>query len=175
MKKAGKYLIAAALAALVTAMPLTSYGFGWSAKTETKAEEEKTYQYKSGETVIAMNAEAAPVVKALGTPKSTFEQDSCAYQGKAKTYSYDGLELSTSVVGGKELIESLYITGKDDKLATPEGIKIGSKKQDVINAYGKNYKEEFGTLRYTLGNTQVSFYLTNGAVDAIEYMVVATK
>ena len=165
MKKAGKYLIAAALAALVTAMPLTSYGFGWSAKTETKAEEEKTYQYKSGETVIAMNAEAAPVVKALGTPKSTFEQDSCAYQGKAKTYSYDGLELSTSVVGGKELIESLYITGKDDKLATPEG----------INVYGKNYKEEFGTLRYTLGNTQVSFYLTNGAVDAIEYMVVATK
>ena len=59
--------------------------------------------------------------------------------------------------------------------ATQEGVQTGSKKEDVIKAYGKDYKEDFGTLRYTLGNCQLSFYMTNGAVDAIEYVLVPVK
>lgn len=45
----------------------------------------------------------------------------------------------------------------------------------MIKAYGKDYKEDFGTLRYTLGSCQLSFYMTNGAVDAIEYVLVPVK
>lgn len=175
MKKLGMYAAILSVTIAAAAMPMTSYAFGFkkTAAQATTAAEEKKYEFKSGETEIVMGAEAAPVIKALGKAVSTFEQDSCAYQGKAKIYTYDGFELGTSSASGKECVESLYITGKS--AATPEGIKIGSKKQDVIKAYGKNYKEDFGTLRYTLGNTELAFYTTNGAVDAIEYVLSVTK
>ena len=59
--------------------PITSYGFGWS-KTEAAGEKkEESCAFKTGDTVISMGAEAAPILKALGKAKSTFEQDSCAY------------------------------------------------------------------------------------------------
>ena len=76
---------------------------------------------------------------------------------------------------GKECVESIYIAGTSGTAATQEGVQTGSKKEDVIKAYGKDYKEDFGTLRYTLGNCQLSFYMTNGAVDAIEYVLVPVK
>ena len=81
----------------------------------------------------------------------------------------------TSTASGKECVESVYISGGSGTAATQEGVQTGSKKEDVIKAYGKDYKEDFGTLRYTLGNCQLSFYMTNGAVDAIEYVLVPVK
>ncbi len=79
MRKSGKYLTAAILAVSMAVTPITSYGFGWS-KTEAAGEKkEESCAFKTGDTVISMGAEAAPILKALGKAKSTFEQDSCAY------------------------------------------------------------------------------------------------
>ena len=173
MRKSGKYLTAAILAVSMAVTPITSYGFGWS-KTEAAGEKkEESCAFKTGDTVISMGAEAAPILKALGKAKSTFEQDSCAYQGKSRIYTYE--KLGTSTASGKECVESVYISGGSGTAATQEGVQTGSKKEDVIKAYGKDYKEDFGTLRYTLGNCQLSFYMTNGAVDAIDYVLVPVK
>ena len=170
MRKSGKYLTAAILAVSMAVTPITSYGFGWS-KTEAAGEKkEESCAFKTGDTVISMGAE-----EALGKAKSTFEQDSCAYQGKSRIYTYENFELGTSTASGKECVESVYISGGSGTAATQEGVQTGSKKEDVIKAYGKDYKEDFGTLRYTLGNCQLSFYMTNGAVDAIEYVLVPVK
>jgi len=172
MKKTGKRLLAVAGIVVMTAsVPMTSYAFGWKNSTQETAAQETVYDFISGTTRVSMGAEAAPVLKALGTPKKTFEQDSCAYQGKDKVYTYDGFEVSTYPVKGKETIASVYFL--DDTAATPEGIKIGSKKQDVVNAYGNDYKEEFGVYRYTSGQTELVIYTTNGVVDAVEYLVIA--
>lgn len=173
MKRFNRFLAIAGIAALTAAVPMTSYGFGWEKRKETvaAAETETTYVFKTDKATIAIGAEAAPVIKALGTPKSTFEQDSCAYQGKDKVYMYEGFEISTYPVNGKETISSVYLT--DNTVATPEGIKIGSKKQDVIDAYGKDYKEEFGVYRYTAGTTELAVYTTTkGLVEAIEYLII---
>ena len=176
MRKFRMCAAAAGLCILMAAVPMTSYGFSlFRSNSETEAAEETAYEFKKGDTVISMGAEAAPVLTALGTAKDTFEQDSCAYQGKSRIYTYDNFELGTSTASGKECVESIYIAGTSGTAATQEGVQTGSKKEDVIKAYGKDYKEDFGTLRYTLGNCQLSFYMTNGAVDAIEYVLVPVK
>ena len=101
MRKSGKYLTAAILAVSMAVTPITSYGFGWS-KTEAAGEKkEESCAFKTGDTVISMGAEAAPILKALGKAKSTFEQDSCAYQGKSRIYTYENFELGTSTASGK--------------------------------------------------------------------------
>lgn len=171
MKNLKRYMAAAGIVMLTAATPMTSYALGWT-KTKPTAEAavEKLYSFKTDKAEITVGTEAAPVLKALGTPKKTFEQDSCAYQGKDKVYTYDGFEMSTYPVKGKEVIASIYIL--DNTVATPEGIKIGSKKQDIISTYGKEDKEEFGTYHYVEGTTELVIYTTNGLVDAIEYLVV---
>lgn len=178
MRNVKKYLVTAGLAAAVAAMPMTSYaGIFKSAKAETAREEAVKYEFKSGETVMAMGAEAAPVIKALGkTAKAVFEADSCAYQGKDKVYTYAGFELSTYPVDGKECVASVYFL--DDSVATPEGIKIGSKAQDVVNAYGKEYnkdEQKFGTYSYVADTAELRIYTTKDVVDGIEYLVKAAK
>ncbi len=88
MRKSGKYLTAAILAVSMVVTPITSYGFGWSKTEAAEEKKEESYAFKTGDTVITMGAEAAPILKALGKAKSTFEQDSCAYQGKSRIYTH---------------------------------------------------------------------------------------
>lgn len=171
---AGKFkmMAAAGLAALCVAVapfPSMAWGFNSTRQTQT-AQEEQGYVFKSNETAVVMGAEAAPILQALGAPSETFEQDSCAYQGKDIVYLYDGFEVSTYPVNGKECIASVYITS--DKVSTPEGIKLGSSYEDMVKAYGKSYKEENGVYRYTSGTAELAVYTTKKMVDAIEYTVI---
>lgn len=178
MKRNFKVLAAFGLAAAMmisSAVPSLAIGGPISAnKTETK--EEVKYEFKSGETVISMGAEAAGILTALGKASSTFERDSCAYQGKNKVYTYKGFELCTYPVNKKDCVESVYIF--DAAVSTPEGIKIGSTKKEVLAAYGNAYNADeakFGTYAYTAGNTQLKIYTTKDVVDAIEYIVIPEK
>lgn len=173
MKKTGRFLTAAAVMLMVAAAPMTSYAWGLksSAKETTAAAAETKYDFVSGTTTISMGTEAAPVLKDLGKAEKTFEQDSCAYQGKDKVYTYKGFELSTYPVKSKETIASVYFL--DDTVATPEGIKLGSKKQDIINAYGACSDVQFGVYHYKAGETELVIYTTNDIVDAVEYLVIA--
>lgn len=178
MKKLGKYLVMAGLAAALSVAPMTSYAGIWeNAKKDSAQTETVAYEFKSGDTVIAMGAEAATVVKALGKPaKAVFEADSCAYQGKDKVYTYAGFELNTYPVDGKERIASVYFL--DDSVATPEGIKIGSKAKDVVDAYGKEYNKEeqkLGTYSYSTDTAELRIYTTKDVVDGVEYLVKAAK
>ena len=176
MKKTKRILAMAVLSAALCAAPMTTaFGFGWkNTKSEATADaEEVSYSFKTEKAVISIGDEAAPILKALGDPKKTFEQDSCAYQGKDKVYSYEGFDICTWMVDGKECVNAIYLM--DGTVTTPEGVKIGSTKQDVINAYGKDYTESYGVCRYTIGNTELSFYMTNQVVDSIEYLLAVTK
>lgn len=168
--KARKVIAVLGMTMALSAAPMTAFGFGWkSAKTESV--QEVKYEFKSDKTTISMGVEAAPVLKALGTPKKTFEQDSCAYQGKDKVYSFEGFDICTHPVDGKDVISAVYLM--NDTVSTPEGIKIGSSVKELLNAYGKEYKENLGVYRYTAGNTEISFYTTKQVVDSIEYLVIS--
>lgn len=163
-----------ALTLAMAAVPGTSYGgFFNKAKEETVQEETVKYQFKSGDTMIIMGAEAGDIVKALGnTTKAVFEQDSCAYQGKDRVYTYAGFEMSTYPVDGRECIASVYFL--DNTVSTPEGIRIGSTRKEVTDTYGMEYDQDearFGTYSYTCGTARLKIYTTKDVVDGIEYLV----
>lgn len=166
-------MAAAGLAAFCAlAAPTTSFAWGVKNTSQAESKTEEGYCFKKGEVIVAMGAEAAPVIKALGDPvKPVFEQDSCAYQGKDKVYTYEGFEISTYPVNGTECIASVYFIS--DKAQTPEGIQIGSTAKEAIKAYGTDYKEEFGVYRYKKGSSELIIYTTNQVVDAVEYNVAA--
>ncbi len=160
--------ITAILAACALAVsPMTSYAFGFAPAAQTKTE--TGYVFNAGTVEIGMDAEAGSILAALGNPvKPVFEQDSCAYQGKDRVYTYPEFEVSTYPKAGKEHIASIYVRGKET--ATPEGIKVGAKAEEVIRAYGAN-EGKFGIYRYEKGNTELTFYTTAGVVDEYEYVL----
>lgn len=170
-----KKAIAILAAGMMVSSAVPAYGglFGWGKKTEEAAAEKTEYSFLYQETEIKVNMEAAPVLKALGTPVKTFEQNSCAYQGKDKIYSYAGFELGVYPDGNVDKVSSIYLL--DDTVATPEGIRYGSKAEEVIKAYGNNYTEEFGVYRYQLGNSLLCIFTTNNVVDGIEYQIAPVK
>ncbi len=159
---------------LLMAFPANAGLFDWLKKDQQTEQEEPTaYYFQYNDTQIFVDTEAEPVLKALGDPEKTFEQDSCAYQGKDIIYTYPGFELGIYPVDGQNRISSVYIL--DDTAATPEGIKYGSTVEEVLKAYGDQYTEEFGVYRYYLGNSELSIYTTNGLVDGIEYQIAPVK
>jgi hypothetical protein len=59
----------------------------------------------------------------------------------------------------------------DDSVSTPEGISIGSSRDEVIAAYGESFTENAsGTLTYTDGTTKLMIGIKDGAVSAIHYV-----
>lgn len=50
----------------------------------------------------------------------------------------------------------------------PSGIHIGSTKDEVIAAYGRNYTEEGSELLYELGGKTIGLQMTNDKVSFME-------
>ena len=165
-------MISLMTAAALTAVPFSAQaaGFGFFKTAEPAVEE--NYSFVSGNAVIRMGEPAAAVLQALGTPvKPVMEMDSCAYQGKEKIYTYPGFELGVgpSTDGKQEVITSLYVL--DNTVATPENIRFGSAAADVKAAYGAPASEDYGSLHYRKGCTELVIYQTGSKVDGIEYIL----
>ena len=89
------------------------------------------------------------VIASLGDDYTFDEANSCAYKGMDKSFSYDGIIISTLPIDGKDVICEIFITS--DKYETSRGVKIGQKKSYVENVYGENYTLEDGVLTYWIG------------------------
>ncbi len=122
-------------------------------------------------TSIAMNAEVAPILKSLGKEKDYFEADSCAFQGKEKTYTYSGFELHTYEKNKVDFVASIIFL--DDSVSTKEGISIASDINDVIKAYGDKYTEKSGTYIYEKGKSKLTFTVKDKKVSQIEYTAIS--
>ena len=175
MKKIGRMLtMSLALSISISTMSIVAYAGKQPSPAKKAVQEEakpKEYSFKSGNTVINMGVAAKDIVNALGKADKESEVNSCACQGKLKTYSYKGFEVSTIQDKGTEIISSVYIL--DKTVATPEGISIGSGKDDVLRIYGKDCKENKGVYIYNLGNSELNIFTTNNMVDGIEYLYIA--
>ena len=138
---------------------------------ETAAAADLTgFVFQSGGVAIGMNQEAAPVVAALGGWDNYIETESCAFQGLDKIYSYAGFDLYTYPKGDVDYVNSIYFTS--DAVSTPEGIRIGSSLDEVLAAYGDQYTEEFGVYTYTKDQSTLSFIVTDGIVESVEYTAI---
>lgn len=136
-------------------------------KEEPKDTAPKGYVFKQGDVVVEIDAEAAPIVQALGEPISYFEAASCAFDGLDKMYTYNSYEVDTYPMGDKDYISAIIF--KDDSITTAEGIAIGETKARVEAVYGTDYEEQGSMLVYQKDGMKLSFIFDGDAVTSIQY------
>lgn len=135
--------------------------------SDPPAEEGKTYTFTSGTVKIAIDADVAPILAALGEWRDYAQSPSCGFPGLEKFYTYGGFEINTYPNGDKDFVYMIRLY--DDTVATEEGIRIGSTKEAVIQAYGTPDKQEDNLLQYNTSKMFLQFLLSDGIVSTIYY------
>ena len=136
---------------------------------EEKKEEAtvKGYVFKQKDVVVSIDADAAPIVDALGEPISYFEAASCAFDGLDKIYTYNSFELDTYPIEDKDYVSAIIFM--DDSITTAEGIAIGETRARVEEVYGTDYEEQGSMLVYRKDDMKLSFVLKDDTVTSIQY------
>lgn len=138
---------------------------GCAAPEPTAEQEQFVFVYNGVE--IVPHADAAPVIEALGEPKSYTEETSCAFEGLDKTYYYGPFYLATYPMEGKDYVYNLWFA--DDTVATAEGIRIGSTQAQVEEAYGKDSFNGTNSYVLTKGQSRLVILVTEGTVSGVRY------
>ena len=128
------------------------------------------YTFVYNGTTVIPHAKMADLLAGLGNYLAYEESASCKYQGLDKDYTYAGFKLRTYPVDGVDYVLNICFT--DDSVETPEGIMLGSTKEEVIAAYGTSYTESSGNMIYIKEKTEIRFRFTDNSVNAIEYWAV---
>ena len=130
----------------------------------------KNYVFSANGVEIKFGGEANAVVSALGEAQNLVETPSCGGGAEPdREYTYAGFKFNTVNENGVNKIVKIVLT--DDSVSTPEGISIGSSRDEVIAAYGENFTENAtGTLIYTDGATKLMIGFADGSVSAIHYV-----
>ncbi len=119
---------------------------------------------------IALHANAAPIIEALGEAKSYTESASCAFEGLDKTYYYGSFYVDTYPVGEEDFIFGVWFA--DDSVATEEGIYIGASKAEVESAYGADSFNGSNAYIVTKGDCSLTVILEEDVVTSVQYSVV---
>lgn len=137
--------------------------------TETQAVAEDSFTFTYNGTKICMHAPAAPIIAALGEPKTYTEQASCAFKGLDKTYYYGSFYLDTYPVDEQDYVYGWWFV--DDSVATEEGIYIGATQAEVEKVYGADTYN--GTNAYLISDDvgTLTIILEEGAVSSIQYAI----
>lgn len=141
-----------------------------SGENNPTSQPKETFTFTYNGTKISLNADAAPIVAALGTPKSYTEEPSCAFDGIDKTYYYGSFYMSTYPMNGKDYVFSIWFA--DDSVATQEGIRIGSAKTAVEAAYGADTFNGSNAYVVNKGETKLTVILKDDAVSSVQYEVI---
>lgn len=95
-----------------------------------------------------LREDASAVLAALGDDFEYSEMVSCVYDGKDKTYKFDGITVNTVPVDGKDLVEMFTLTS--DKYSTLRGAKTGDALDAVRACYDGAKEFDDGYLTYSL-------------------------
>ncbi|MBQ7248307.1 MAG: hypothetical protein IJS22_09500 [Lachnospiraceae bacterium] len=152
------------------ALALTACGGSDEPKTEAGSASADAYVFEYKGTKIAMNAQAAAIVEALGEPKNYVETPSCAFNGLDKEYNYGSFILYTYPMDDVDYV--LQVVLMDDLVSTAEGVSIGSSRDQVTAAYGDGAKTVGTGLEYDKGDCQLTFVMDGDTVKSIQYYAV---
>lgn len=125
------------------------------------------YIFHYNGTAIVMNADAAPILAALGEPKTYTEETSCAFDGKDKTYFFGSFYLQTYPMGEKDYVYSVWFA--DDSVTTDEGVYVGMTQAEVENIYGTAGYNGSNAYIMTKDTSRLTIILTDGVVSSIQY------
>ncbi len=116
---------------------------------------------------LPMNAEFAPLLDYIGEADSYFEAASCAFDGLDKTYTYSDIEIITYPDEDVDYISSIRLLSS--AASTPEGITIGSSRDEVVAAYGEDCEIIGNEYTYTDGDAHLIIIFEGDAVVSVEY------
>lgn len=135
----------------------------------TRVEAAKQYTFKYKGVTAKMHGSAKKLKKKAGKIEKKKQSKSCAYKGYDRTYLYKNFMLSTysKSAKGTEYINCIKL--RNSKVATKEGIRIGSSESAVKKAYG-NKKPVYGIYTYVKGKSKLQIEVSNGKVKAITYI-----
>ncbi len=170
-----KIIISILLLALIVPCLLSCIGGGNDITlppetSDTVQQNKDVFSFIYNNTELIPHAEFAKLLAAIGDPTSYVESESCLYQGLDKDYTYPGFKLRTYPEKGVDYILNISFT--DDSITTPEGIMLGSSREDVITAYGSSYTEENGSTVFTRGKTELRIRFNGDSVSAVEYWAI---
>ena len=140
---------------------------------DVSAESPKGYVFQYHDVEMAIDMEAAPILKILGEYQSYFEADSCAGAGIIRTYTYGSFELDTYESEGKEYISCIYF--KDDTITTVEGARLFMTEAELFGIYGEDYSIEAGMFVYSKDEMKLKFIVTDHQVTSIQYTSLVTE
>ena len=132
--------------------------------------QEENFAFTYNGTKITLGAEAAPIINALGEPKSYTEEPSCAFDGMDKTYYYGSFYLSTYPLDGKDYVYSIWFA--DDSAATNDGIRIGTTKAQLEAIYGADCFNSTNAYTQTRGSSKLTILIEDGMVSSIQYELI---
>lgn len=130
----------------------------------------KGYGFTYKRVTVYMKTGAKKLLDKAGRPKAKSESKSCAYDGMDRTYTYKDFIVKTysKSAKGSEYINSIILLTSN--VSTKEGIKIGSSKNDVIDAYGRA-TANFGVYTYTKGKCKLMIEMdSHDKVSRITYL-----
>jgi len=119
---------------------------------------------------VRLDADIDDVLAALGTPQSTFDLPSCAFEGIDRFFLFPGMQLQTYPIGGRDRVHTIMFT--DDSVTTVNGIYLGSTLDQVFAAYGHEYDYSYGMYTFTRGKTMLRFNVNDSEVQTILYELI---
>lgn len=119
---------------------------------------------------ICLNADAADVIGALGSPVGYTEEASCAFDGLDKTYCYGSFYLTTSPVDGSDRIYRIWFA--DDGVLTDEGLRIGDTLECARNLYDSQFFPDENSCIWEKDGSRLTILFTDGLVSSIQYEVI---
>lgn len=160
MKKCTALLL---LFVLVASLLLT----GCDANDTEPDGDDSSYSFFYNGVSIAPGGSFDAIKSELGAYTSCFEAASCAFDGNDQIYTYGSVQINVSPLAG---VNTIYmVTLLDDSLATPEGVRVGSARDEVVAAYGDSGIDRGTSLVYVAGMTELVFILRDGCVTSVQY------
>lgn len=121
-----------------------------------------------GQVEILPLEEAEGVLARLGEPQSTFEADSCAYQGKDYYYYYFGYELTVNELEGVRRVTAISLVDDTVKAEFPAGkLGIGDDVQTLLAVLGGEEGQEY--YAYYGEKVRLEVQLTEGVITAMVF------
>lgn len=135
---------------------------------EPEEEQEEEYIFRSGSIAIVPLEEADEVMERLTGLLSTFEADSCAYQGKDYYYYYPGFELTVNELEGVKRITAITLVDDTIKAEFSGGaLGIGDGEQLLRQVLGGEPGQSY--YEFAGSRSRVQIQLLEGRITAMVF------
>lgn len=135
---------------------------------DPEEEQEEEYIFRSGSIAIVPLEEADEVMERLTGLLSTFEADSCAYQGKDYYYYYPGFELTVNELEGVKRITAITLVDDTIKAEFSGGaLGIGDGEQLLRQVLGGEPGQSY--YEFAGSRSRVQIQLMEGRITAMVF------